>query len=123
MRFSRRFRVSRRLPAFQPAMMPRSRLQNPRITRNAGGRWNRFHAWAELWRLEPPRLSTGWVNLPAVFAQLAAEDGMIERPVFEPPAADEDALRLERLIGLPLPEGLRELHAVHDGSYAPLLPY
>jgi cell wall assembly regulator SMI1 len=62
------------------------------------------------------------VDLPPAFAPLA-EAGVIERPVFEPPAADGDALRLERLIGLRLPEGLRELYAVHDGSYAPLLPY
>lgn len=48
---------------------------------------------------------------------------MIERPMFEPPATGQDPDRLERHIGLRLPYDLRLLYAVHDGSFAPLLPY
>jgi len=85
--------------------------------------WARLRTWADRWQLPPPQISPGWINLPPSFKPLAKPGSMIERPLFEPPATDQDADRLEHHIGLPLPQDLRELYAVHDGSYAPLLPY
>lgn len=83
--------------------------------------WRRLSTHALSWGLPAPRVSASWADLPPALAPLARE-GWIERPLLEPPAraADEDALQRET--GLALPEDLRALHAVHDGSFAPLLP-
>lgn len=90
--------------------------------RDARETWHALAAWAERWGVPPPSLSVGWIDLPEAYRALARE-GRIARPLFESPAAPEDEAALVAETGLALPEDLRQLHAVHDGSFAPLLPY
>jgi len=83
--------------------------------------WDRLIWWATRWDLPEPRVSAGWIDLPPSFVDLA-RDGWIERPLMEPPASATDEAALVQESALALPEDLRALHAIHDGSFAPLLP-
>jgi hypothetical protein len=84
--------------------------------------WLALEGWAASWKLPEPRLSAGWIDLPATPKPLA-RDGWIARPMFEPPASTLAANALERESGISLPGDLRALYAVHNGSFATLLPY
>ena len=83
--------------------------------------WTELIGWAERWRLPEPRVSAGWIDLPPAFAALA-RDGWIIRPLVEPPATADDEAQLVRETGIDLPDDLRALYRVHDGSFAQLLP-
>jgi cell wall assembly regulator SMI1 len=84
--------------------------------------WDRLILWAKRWDLPEPRVSAGWNDLPPSFLALA-RDGWIERPLVEPPASARDESALVQESALSLPDDLRALHAIHDGSFAPLLPH
>jgi len=49
-------------------------------------------------------------------------DGRVERPILEPPANAADEAAVVAATGGALPDDLRALHAVHDGTFAPWLP-
>jgi cell wall assembly regulator SMI1 len=90
--------------------------------RDAGAIWRTFGEWAARWQLPAPRVSASWLALPESLRPLA-HGGWIERPMFEPPASAADLAALLMETGLPVPDDLRALYALHGGSFAPLLPF
>lgn len=77
--------------------------------------------WAKRWELSAPRLSAGWIDMPDAYKPLI-RDGRVERPILEPPANAADEAAVVAATGGALPDDLRALHAVHDGTFAPRLP-
>jgi cell wall assembly regulator SMI1 len=90
--------------------------------RDAGAIWRGLAGWAERWTLPAPRVSASWIVLPEAMRPLA-QGGWIERPLLEPPAEPADLAALLAETGLPVPEDLRALYALHDGTFAPVLPF
>lgn len=90
-------------------------------SKRAARLWADLLRWAKAWQLPLPRISAGWRDLPSAWAPLA-QDGWIERPILEPPAGDGDEAALIGATGLPVPDDLRTLYSVHEGTFAPVLP-